>query len=97
MIQKSNIERFLADNLPAEVKALTEKISETRDSLLSLQARCNLLTNIAEVAGVDLTEYLPNGTDGRDSDESNRNSSGNQQDYAALVAKKVEPSAATFR
>lgn len=96
-IQRVNIEKIIHENLPEEVELLSKEIFVIQENLNRLQARRNLLLNIAEVAGVKLERYLRDGEAGRDRDESNSTRLFNPAHDSTPLLKKMDTSPTTIR
>lgn len=51
---ETNIERILEDHLLNEVEAVSKRITELNEDIITLEARRKKLLNIADAAGITL-------------------------------------------
>lgn len=90
MVQRTNIEKLIEDNLPEELKLLDKKIEELQETLHSLVSRKNLLLRIGVAAGVSLKEYLRDRNERFDISGSLPNSDASSEDNDVLEQQEMD-------
>lgn len=97
MIQNTNIEKIIEENLPKELEYLDKKISEAQETLSKLLSRKSLLINIGVAAGVYPQGNLRDSISERNSTRPIQHSESSTEDAGISEQQILDPATAAFR